>query len=105
MTLKFKEKEAKTITFTVKDSDGNTVDVSGASFTFVIKETADGTALVEKTTGFGGSQSDGEVTIDLSADDLNMKGNYIGELKVDGGSSNIDKSETFDVYIKDALTD
>lgn len=105
--IELKQNEAKTITFTVTDADGNAVDVSSATFTLKFKSNRQATGyVIEKADGdFDKTQgASGIVTVDLSTTDTNQTaGDYVGELTITISASNIDKSKDITMTILDDL--
>jgi len=106
-SVSFKRREAKTLRFTIKDKDGNVLDVSSTTLTFGVKRLKSDLAfIIEKdNTDFDKTQAvDGIVDVDLSADDLDHDDDlYVGELKTYFSSSNIDKSVDIDFTIIDPV--
>ncbi len=93
--LTIKDKEAKTLTFTVTDAAGDPVNLTGATLTFAIKEDIeDAEAVVTKADGTFGKANQvlGIVTVDLSADETHRTGLHAGDLKIEFSASDIDKS-------------
>lgn len=105
--LTLKKKEAKTVTFTIKDADGKVVDVTLTTMTFVVKENVRGSALITKNdSDFNKVQaSSGIVSFVLDSTDTDRDGHFMGELKIQFSTSNIDKSGTIDIEILKSLTD
>lgn len=94
--ITLKAGEAKTVTFTVT-SGGAAANLTGATFTFVMKRYKTDSALVvnKLDASFTKTQiATGIVSVVLSASDTNKpEGEYIGELKIEMSPSNIDKSD------------
>jgi hypothetical protein len=108
-TITLKAGEAKTIRFTITDAAGDAVDVSEATLTFMVKQNKkNDSALIAKNDGdFDKTQAaSGIVDVDISAteSDLPALDAYVGELKVQFSSSNIDKSADIDFVIEGAVT-
>jgi len=107
-SITVKQKEAKTITFTIT-SDGSAVDVSSAVLSFQVKENKDDAAVISKTDeDFDKtSASSGIVTLNLSDTDLDLEAiTYTAELKtVFEASVNIDKSVDIEFIVQDAVID
>jgi hypothetical protein len=106
--LTMKQGEAKTITFTVTDSDGVAVNLSAATLTLGVKATkADTVYSITKADGvFGKAQAAlGIVTVALSATDTNLAENtYVGELKCSwAGGTTIEKTADWYLQIKGAV--
>jgi len=106
-----KQKEAKTLTFTITQSNED-LDVSGGDFTFAVKKTKEDTTYkIEKSTSdFGVADAgDGILTLYLSAADLDLDaGEYVAELKIDlttssSGQEGIDKSADLSMEVKQAV--
>jgi len=104
--IEFKQKEAKTIRFTLTE-DGVAVDATGATFKFCIKKTrSDASYTIEKEDAdFDKTDiATGIVTCPLSATDTDIDaGNYFGELKTMVSGSDVDKSQTFVVKVNTAI--
>lgn len=102
-----KQKEAKTVRFTVTDADGSAVDLSTSTLQFDIKRhKRDTTALVTKADAVFDKTSAalGIVTVPLSETDLDQAyGDYVGELKIVFSGSNIDKSADISIEIQKAV--
>jgi hypothetical protein len=103
-----KQGEAKTVTFTVKDSLGTGVDLSGAELLLGVKKDKSETeyTISKADLEFDKSQAaDGIVSIDLSPEDTDQpEATYIGELKCAWAGPVIKKSEDFFLQIKRAVT-
>lgn len=108
LRLKLKVGEAKKITFTVTDSDGVVINLTGATCTFAMKRNkTDAVAVVtkndvnfDKTDG-----ANGIVSVVLTASDTTRAvGEYIGELKVAIDANNIDKSDDIHITIESSIT-
>ena len=102
--LELKQSEAKTIQFTITDSDGTVVDVSSATaIAFnVKKKKSDTTTVIGKTLlNFDVTDAaNGIITVNLSVTDtLQTEGKYIGELTVTLSASNVDKSADISIDI------
>jgi len=106
--IEVKQKEAKTLKFTLTDGDGDAYDATGGEFSFVVAEKGDsGATLISKTdTDFDKTEiADGIVYLALDMDDLDQDaGNYVAELKSTITASNIDKSHDFSLKVTRALT-
>jgi len=106
--LTLKQKEAKTIKFTVTDKDsGEVVDLSSAVLKFAVKEKkTDSSYVIEKETADFDltDAANGVVTVALSETDLDLSSRmYKGELKIKLTAENIDKSGDIDIQIKQAV--
>jgi hypothetical protein len=103
-----KQGEAKTVTFTVKDSLGTGVDLSGATLLLgVKKDKSEAEYTITKTDqDFDKSRAaNGIVAINLAAEDTNQpEATYIGELRCAWTGPVIKKSEDFFLQIKKAVT-
>lgn len=103
----FKQREAKTLTLTVKE-DGNPVNLEGAQlFLGVKKYKEEATYAFFKGDGeFNKTRAaDGVVSVFLSAADLDQEpGPYVGELKVNYPDGTIDKSMDLTLVINQAVT-
>ena len=106
--LTIKSGEAKTITFTVKDTLGTGVDLSGAALLLgVKKDKSEEEYTFSKTDQeFDKSQAaNGIVSVNLSAADTNQpEATYIGELRCAWDGPVIKKSEDFFLQVKRAVT-
>ena len=102
-SVSFKRKEAKTLRFTIKDANGDVVDVSAATLTFGVKRLkSDPAYIVEKADGdFDKTDANvGIVLLPLSATNLDQSPDlYRAELKTHFSNSNIDKSADIDFTI------
>lgn len=106
-TITLKQKEAKTIRFTVTDASG-IVNLSTATLTFGVKKNkSDAAYVILKADALFGKvlAATGIVTVPLSATDTDLdQGEYIGELKTFFSATNIDKSADITVVIEQAVT-
>lgn len=108
MPITLKQKEAKTLRFTIT-SGGSPVDVSLATLSFMVKRTAaaaDSEALITKTneTFVKTDAATGVVLLPLSATDLSLEpGSFVAELKTSFSQSNIDKSATIAFTVERAV--
>lgn len=104
--IEVKQKEAKTITFTIT-SGGTVVDLTGAILTFWVKKSKDDTtATISKVDAdFGRAQEAvGIVTVAISEAELDIAiGNYVAELKTQFSASNIDKSSDLTMKVERAI--
>jgi hypothetical protein len=105
--LQLIKKEAKTITFTIKDESGNAIDVSSATLKFCIAADIKSSAIVTINDGnFNKDQAAaGIVSFQLSADNTDRDGNFVGELKTQFSDSNIDKTTPITISIGKTITD
>jgi hypothetical protein len=103
-----KQGEAKTVTFTVTDTDGEPVDLAAATLFLGIKKDKSDTAYTfsHEDADFDKTQAaDGLVAVALTAEDTNQEeGPYVGELKCSWAGPVIKKSEDFFLQIKRAVT-
>lgn len=93
-TINLIQKESKTFTFTIKDSDGNTIDVSSASCTLDCKETLGSTSYKFQKDNSDFNKSDGAsgvLTVIVDSDDLNFYGYAYCILKLIISSGQTDK--------------
>jgi len=104
--ITIKQKEAKTLTFTIKDEDGDPVSVDTATLTFQAAD-ADGTKIVDiadedfdKTLA-----SSGIVTCVLTTTHTAIAGDLTGDLKIYFTATSIDKSANIIIHILSAITD
>lgn len=105
--INLKRKEAKTLTFTIKDSAGAAIDVSNpTTVDFTAKDKLGGTVIISKVNAdFDKSlASTGVVKVTLTSTDLDYVGMLIGELKTTFSATNIDKSDYIKFVIREAVT-
>ena len=99
-TIILKKGEIKQFTFTLN------VDISSAEFFFGVKESKDDTSykISKNHSDFtiNVSNKTASVIIDTSSLDANKK--YYAELKTSWGSTSVDKTEDFYIYIDKAVT-
>lgn len=103
-----KRKEAKAVTFTIKDNAGAVIDVSDpTTVEFMAKDKVGGTTVISKANSdFDKTNAaNGEVTIPFTAADTATVGTYIGELKITFSANSIDKSDFINLIIKDSITE
>lgn len=108
-TVTLKAGEAKTIRFTVTDSDGAAVDLSSTTLSFTVKKrkSSDVSADIAKVNGnFDKTQAaSGIVDVDISSGDSNLPAaSYVGELKITFSAACIDKSADITFVIQAAVT-
>jgi hypothetical protein len=103
-----KQGEAKTVTFTVKDSLGAGVDLSGATLLLGVKKdkSEEEYTFSKDDQEFDKSQAaNGIVSVNLSDEDTNQpEATYIGELRFAWTGPVIKKSEDFFLQVKRAVT-
>jgi hypothetical protein len=82
--ITLKSGEAKWITFTVKDDEGNQVDLSSSSLTFYMKpKSANDLTLTITNSDFDKSQASlGIVRCYIGTTYTSVAGAYVGELKI-----------------------
>jgi hypothetical protein len=89
---------------TVKNDDGDVVDISGADATWVLAPSEGRPSVVEKTTGSGISLTDaanGEVTISIDPSDTeNKEGLYYHELQITDDTGNVSTALSGEFEIK-----
>jgi len=105
-SLIMKQGEAKTITFTVTDSDAAAVDCSSTTCSFQVVLTKGATPVITKADGdFDKTDAaTGILTIDISDTESDITSQfYIGELGITFTASNIDKSEDIKFIIDEAV--
>jgi hypothetical protein len=106
--IELKRKEAKTLTFTIKDSNGVVIDVSNpTTVEFAVKDSLDaGTTIILKVNADFDKTlaSSGIVKVNLSTTNTDNVGNFIGELKITFSGTNIDKSDYITIRIREAVT-
>ena len=101
-TIELIQREAKTFTFIVKDTDGDVIDVSGALCTFYAKTTlGSSTYLFQKNdesfTKTNGAN--GIITVALSRNDLNFNGWAYAILKLIIISGSDEDKHIFKLYL------
>ncbi len=105
--LTFKQKEAKTVTLTVKEN-GNPVNLSGAELFLGVKRDKSDAAYVfsKGDEEFQKAQAAaGIVTVFLTASDLDQEaGPYVGELRVRYPDGTIDKSADLRLVVQQSIT-
>lgn len=100
------EGEAKTITFTVIDSDDALVDLSTATLSFAMAPAIDATLTFSKSdSDFDDTnEANGVTSFVMSDTDSGTAGDYVGQLKIIfTAGMDIDKSEMLSILIKPAL--
>lgn len=106
-TITLKQKEAKTIRFTVTDSDGDVVDLSTSTLKFNVKKhKRETTSVIAKVDANFDKTSAalGIVSVVLSSTDLDLAwGDFVGELMITFSATNIDKSADITVVIQRAV--
>lgn len=106
--IAIKRKEAKLVTFTIKDNAGAVIDVSDpTSVSFMVKDKVGGTTVISKANSdFDKTNAaNGVVTVTLTVSDTAIVGTYIGELKIQFSATSIDKSDFINMTIKDSITE
>jgi len=102
--ITMKQAEAKTITFTVTDSDGAAVDCSSTTLSFKVVDANGGTEIFSKADAdFDKTDATtGVLTINVTATESNITARYyISELKIIFSETNIDKSVDIDFIIEE----
>jgi hypothetical protein len=106
--LVIKQGEAKTVTFTVKDSLGTGVDLSGATLLLGVKKDKSEAeyAFAKDDQEFDKSQAAaGIVSVNLTPEDTDQpEATYIGELKCAWAGPVVKKSDDFFLQVKRAVT-
>ena len=106
--MRFKQDEEKTIKFTLTDSSGDRVDLTGSSFAFdVARDKPHNKVVIQKVhVDFDEtSAATGEVLVTLNATNTNQTaGQYVGELRVVLASGAVHKSTDIDIEIETAIT-
>ena len=106
-----KQGEAKTLTLTVTDQNGEAVDLTGATLALTVKAKKTDTeeTFAKEDADFNKSQQvEGIVSVFLTATDTNQTpGPYMGELKAvwPGVNEIIEKSQDCYLTIEGAITD
>lgn len=105
--ISIKQGEAKTISFTLTDSDGDAIDVSGATMSFGVKEQkSDDDYIIEKSSDdFDTSKaSNGIVFLSLSSTDTDVEPeSYVAELRAEIDSTSIYKSDDIDFIVEESV--
>jgi len=107
MAIELKRKEAKTLTFTIKDSTGVVMDVSDpTTVEFAAKTGLGGTTQISKINAdFNKTDAvNGVVKVTLTATDTDYTGSLVGELKISFSATDIDKSDYIKINIKESIT-
>lgn len=102
-----KQGEKKFLVLTVKDANGQLVDLSGAALFlgFKSKKTDTTYTFSKEDASFDKSNgASGEVSVLLTETDTATAGKFIGELKVTFQDTTIEKSVDFYLYIEQAVT-
>jgi len=104
-SITVKQKEAKTVQFTVTNSSGAAVDLTGASLKFYVEDSTETLIIQKEDIDFDKTgEASGIVTVPLSATDLDQtEDSYKGELGITFSGSNIDKSIDIEVNIQKAV--
>jgi len=107
LEISVKKGEAKTLKFTYTDLSGDAVDVSGATFSFVVKSSkAETSYLIEKTdANFDKSGAEnGIVSVILNETDLAQDpAVYFAEIRAHWSSDNSDLSKDIKLTIEQAV--
>lgn len=102
--ISIKQGEARTLSFTITDLDGEAISVTDATMSFVVKEQKTDTEyMIEKEHDVFDMTyaSDGIVTLPLSDTDTDIEPeSYVAELKAEIDSANIIKSEDIDFVVE-----
>lgn len=105
--LTFKQKEAKTLTLTVKE-DGTPVNLTGVELFLAVKRNKGDAeyAFSKEDDDFDKTNAaNGVVSVLVSTTDLDqIAGPYVGELKVSYLDGTIDKSADLQIIINQAVT-
>ena len=106
--MRFKQDEEKTIKFTLTDSSGNRVDLTGSSLAFdVARDKPHNKVVIQKINADFDitSAATGEVKVTLDATNTNQTaGRYIGEIRVVLASGAIHKSTDIKIEIENSIT-
>ena len=106
--MRFKQDEEKTIKFTLTDSSGDRVILTGSSLAFdVARDKPHNKVVIQKAHADFDitSAATGEVLVTLTATNTNKTvGKYTGELRVVLASGAIHKSTDIDIEIEAAIT-
>ena len=104
--LTLQKGEGKVITLTFTDDDGDAVDVSEATMTFVLKQSFTSTALVtvEDASFDKTDAGDGVVTFPLSTTNTTQTaGLYLAQVKAAWSATNTDISQLFTIEIENVV--
>ena len=106
-TLSLKQQEAKTLVFTIVDTDGDVVDVNTATMTFTVKTSKSaGSYVIQKEDADFDKTAAGsgivKVTLNETDLDLNPITHY-AELKTYFSTTNVDKSDDILLTIEKAV--
>jgi len=87
------QKEAKILKFTIKDDNGDIINLTGATFAFYLKSNFNANPTVTKSDSYFNKSNavNGIIKLPLSSSDLNLSGTYYGLLKTILDINNIDK--------------
>ena len=102
-SITMKQGEAKTITFTVTDSDGVAIDCSSTTLSFVVVEQSGQPAKISKEdSDFNKTNAlIGIILLPLNDTDSDIPAMlYVSQLKIIFNSTNIDKSVDIDFTIE-----
>lgn len=106
-TVTLKAGEAKTLRFTVTDTDGDAVNLTTATLTFTVKKRKDDSSpMISKTDShFDKTQAaSGIVDLPILATDTAIPAaTYTGELKTVFTATNIDKSADITFVVEQAV--
>jgi hypothetical protein len=106
VNITIKQREAKTITFRLRDSTGGVVDGSTATYKFWVREKYGTTYLIAKTdTDFGTTAATGgNITLNLTTTDTDVRaGRHEAELETDWSPTNVDKSPTIPFVVVESV--
>ena len=105
--ITFKQKEVPTFTFTIKDEDGEEIDVSADTFAFKIKEKRTDTAaeISKVDADFDTTQAaSGIIKVTPTQTEMTLRaGTYKAELEITFASGNIKRSQTIDFEILQSI--
>jgi len=105
--ISIKQGEAKTLSFTITDSEGLAIPLTDATMSFAVKEQKiDTEYIIEKSHDAFDltNASNGIVTLSLSKIDTAIEPeSYVAELKAEIDSNNIIKSEDIDFVVEKSV--
>lgn len=108
-SITIKKECSYSIPFTVKDSTGTAIDITGQTVFFTVKKSPGGSeddsdAVIQKTITAFDDPTNGKGTLVLDSTDTNVElGNYVYDFKRKDGSANICYA-TGQFYVKETVT-
>lgn len=100
--------DTKNLAFTVSDSAGSAVNLTGATATWTLSTSADSAATVTKTSGAGDITYSGDnteiATVALAGSDTaSLSGVYYHELQITDASSNVSTTSGTAIILADNI--